>query len=433
MKKIIIGVYTSPAEKYGDRRTRCVSHWLRAVGRCPGMEWYFVYGGRDQGVNVESNALFLPCREEYARLPQKTREYCRWALTRPDWDYIFKCDDDTYVDLPGLMTFVEGFTGDYAGGQYSNYASGGGGYLLSRRAAQEVVNRVTAEIGDEDMLTGQALRAAGIEVHNDNGFNGFTVVSKRWPSRDGKIFTAHGITAEMWENLCYRATAAPASMSWWMPTCTKYQPAAVVSQALFNKYASGFGTLRVTDAGAECFHMHAIEALKAMTDDLVLLMLDDYGLCGTVDHRAIAMACDLMLNNPEIASFATTWQPGDNGTKYKNLWWCNDLPRWGYTFNLQATIWRRSALLELLESIPRQSSIWQLELDGTNFINNLRPTWKTTQWGWDRPADASGHVDGMSLDTKRKWITPYHNLVHAGRPDPRHAEFLRGEGLSLSM
>lgn len=39
-----------------------------------------------------------------ASLVHKTREFCRWALTQ-DFDYLFKCDDDTFVVTDRFLKF----------------------------------------------------------------------------------------------------------------------------------------------------------------------------------------------------------------------------------------------------------------------------------------------------------------------------------------
>ena len=64
----------------------------------------------------EDEVLF-PVPYDFKHLPFKVREIFRWAKTR-DYDYIFKVDTDTYVDVPRLLT--SGFQNhDYTGTPFS--------------------------------------------------------------------------------------------------------------------------------------------------------------------------------------------------------------------------------------------------------------------------------------------------------------------------
>jgi hypothetical protein len=96
--------------------------------------------------------LHLPCGDDYNSLLHKMRQFCRWALTQ-DFDYLFKCDDDTFVVADRFLEFDPGGR-DYIGVDpvdhiNPKFASGGAGYWLSRRAAEAVaemdVERTMAE------------------------------------------------------------------------------------------------------------------------------------------------------------------------------------------------------------------------------------------------------------------------------------------------
>ena len=47
--------------------------------------------------------MFLPCPNSYQALPQRVRLFCEWALTQPDWEYVFKTDDDCRLDIDRLL------------------------------------------------------------------------------------------------------------------------------------------------------------------------------------------------------------------------------------------------------------------------------------------------------------------------------------------
>lgn len=83
----------------------------------------------------KEDEVLLPCPYDFKHLPFKVREIFRWALAR-DYDYIFKVDTDTYVDVPRLL--VSGFqNSDYSGTPFwkdgNAFASGGAGYWISKK------------------------------------------------------------------------------------------------------------------------------------------------------------------------------------------------------------------------------------------------------------------------------------------------------------
>ena len=190
--KLLIGVFSCQA--YGQRRDRCATSWMaEAHDRC--IDILFIVGGERSGApRVENRTLYLPCSDEYESLPEKVCQFCRWALDSREFDYLFKCDDDTYVRLDRLIQVVPN-SHDYVGAEWTagvNYASGGAGYLLSRRAAEVVADRlVDRPVGAEDVLVGECLRAAGIDLYRDNRFIPFgNEVLRPQPGND--LITTHG-------------------------------------------------------------------------------------------------------------------------------------------------------------------------------------------------------------------------------------------------
>jgi len=89
-----------------------------------------------------------------------------YAINWDDWQYLFKCDDDTYVAVARLLAYdIAGR--DYIGGDWTRgvgFASGGGGYFRSRRAAEVVAENLDEETGPEDALMRDKLRSTGIEL-----------------------------------------------------------------------------------------------------------------------------------------------------------------------------------------------------------------------------------------------------------------------------
>lgn len=184
--RILIGVLTG--WQFRKRRERCQRTWMAEenLARFPDIDVVFLFGCLS-AVKPErqGRCLFLPCPNNYQALPQRTRWFCEWALTQPDWDYLFKCDDDIRLDLGRLANYDTGGA-DYIGhpmifkpdmqGHLPTEAelvrgkqlfASGPGYFLSRRAASLVALKLPADIsaeGSEDRMVGLALAEAGIPL-----------------------------------------------------------------------------------------------------------------------------------------------------------------------------------------------------------------------------------------------------------------------------
>ena len=133
----------------------------------------FFVGGKQDFVLSDESAV--DCEDDYDSLPYKTREICRWFL-KTVYDFVYLCDTDTFVipnrliacgfqnyDYSGRFgsTIPMGTTFDYkdSRGSYPgiyNWASGGIGYYLSRKAAKIVVE-TEPTIWAEDAYVGQSL------------------------------------------------------------------------------------------------------------------------------------------------------------------------------------------------------------------------------------------------------------------------------------
>lgn len=99
--KIVIGVLS--CQKYGARREACLATWANVEGR-DDLDLVFILGDGCRPEPVRQGCLLhCPCPDDYASLSQKTRLFCRWAVSNYDFDYLFKCDDDTYVHVDRLV------------------------------------------------------------------------------------------------------------------------------------------------------------------------------------------------------------------------------------------------------------------------------------------------------------------------------------------
>ena len=203
MTRILIGALS--AWKYSARRERCLATWMDDGDRA-GVESVFLVGcpAIEKPQRLGPHYLALPCPDDYASLPQRTLWFCRWAAGvesgeqgAGSWDYLFKCDDDTYVSIPRLLVYDLAGR-DYIGAEWRpgvDYGSGGGGYFLSRRAAAIVAEKLTQATGAEDLLVGQVLRQAGIRLAVESRLVPFGSMQHR-PKKGNDLITLHGVEAE---------------------------------------------------------------------------------------------------------------------------------------------------------------------------------------------------------------------------------------------
>lgn len=128
MPKILIGALTG--RNHGRRRMACRASWMADVHRHDNLDAVFLVGGGDtvkQPIRVD-DVLLLPCPDEYDTLPQRTSWFCRWALQHDDWEYLFKCDDDTFVAVDRLASYQP--PGEYVGAEWQDGVRYGSGVAL---------------------------------------------------------------------------------------------------------------------------------------------------------------------------------------------------------------------------------------------------------------------------------------------------------------
>ena len=91
---------------------------------------------------LKDDEVILHVPDDYKHVSFKVRAMFRWALEH-GYDYVFKCDTDTYINLKRLM--ISGF--EYydfigRGGELGTefYPEGGPGYWVSKKAMECLVN-----------------------------------------------------------------------------------------------------------------------------------------------------------------------------------------------------------------------------------------------------------------------------------------------------
>jgi Galactosyltransferase len=186
--KMFLGVLS--CHKHATRRDACLETWANLKQR-DDVDLVFILGdGRDAWPVREGCLLHCPCPDDYESLSMKTRWLCLWAITNYSFDFLFKCDDDTYVHVERLLDCDT--LGDYVGCEISGHtyghASGGAGYRLSRNAAIQVATFLNTSVSYEDWLVWKLMTSAGIPLRSDSRFN---YNCERWPSQDNDQITCH--------------------------------------------------------------------------------------------------------------------------------------------------------------------------------------------------------------------------------------------------
>jgi hypothetical protein len=220
MTKIRLAIAIVSARGYAERRARCRRLWTHELAGRPQAMFRFFVGDGDGAFcqDTEPDAVVLECPDDYPHLPQKTKCLLDWFMARYDFDYLFKCDDDTFVRADRLLAYAPPH--DYCGWSVSrsfpgspDVASGGAGYLLSRRAAEAASAALSGKsTGAEDDLLGRGLAAAGIALHHDARFR-WNADPASVPTPTNDVITAHWVNNAQSEEVVRRPWAVAPNAS----------------------------------------------------------------------------------------------------------------------------------------------------------------------------------------------------------------------------
>ena len=112
----------------------------------------------------QADEVVLSAPDDYIHLVVKVREMLRWAFAQ-GYDYVFKCETDTYVDLSRLLT-SDFEKHDFIGGLNGRAVAGGSGWWVSRRAMSLILDEPITFYGDDGWFPAIAQRKS-ISVHYD--------------------------------------------------------------------------------------------------------------------------------------------------------------------------------------------------------------------------------------------------------------------------
>lgn len=154
--------------------------------------------GEGEGQLEDDVVVVSGAPDDYQHLPAKVQGFFRQMLEESSFDWLFKCDDDTYVALDRLVELTRlGYehAGDGDWMPLRRAASGGAGYLLSRRLVSELAaNESLPRTGAEDVIvSGAAVTLCGGRYLATRRL---CYHSRRYPRWDNNQITAHWLSPE---------------------------------------------------------------------------------------------------------------------------------------------------------------------------------------------------------------------------------------------
>ena len=176
----------------------CRETWVRDFLPFKNVDVRFFFGKPAEGYPRQPlpDEVFVDVPDGYGALPQKTVAACRWMVEQ-GYEFMYKCDTDTWVFAERLLIEMMENAFDYAGYLHANVCSGGPGYFLSRRAADIVAHQggSNGEVWAEDVWVSRVLARNGISpIMLPNHRPGF---SAHFFFGDGHAFDPEKVTEEL--------------------------------------------------------------------------------------------------------------------------------------------------------------------------------------------------------------------------------------------
>ena len=186
--RVLVGVCSHSGNR--KQRDAVRETWLQ---RCP--DWVhvvFFSGERDAD---EGDVVPLRCADDYMSLPTKVQTFFEYAVQNESFDYLFKCDDDTYLvpeRLSQLLTLEAEIVGDM-NIEKRWWFSGGAGYLMTRETVSLFAKAAIPPTGAEDVIFAKVARANERKMHADSRLRADARV---YPMSNNELITVHRLDPE---------------------------------------------------------------------------------------------------------------------------------------------------------------------------------------------------------------------------------------------
>ena len=186
--KILIGILSCSRDYHCHEDLR--NTWLRDVSYFPEVSFKFFMGLGCQSLSQDEEVLEAP--DYYRGMKLKVKKMLEYAHENK-YDFIFKCDADTYCDIPRLINsgfhFFDyvGYGGSLPNGVIVPY--GGSGYWLSEKSIITLLSKSTDNGYEcEDWWVSRILNANGIKPHLDSRYYS---LENRSPTIGNELITSH--------------------------------------------------------------------------------------------------------------------------------------------------------------------------------------------------------------------------------------------------
>lgn len=200
----IHGSHSQPEQMQAQRDT-----WLKDLVGMADYKFFLGHPASDAedvvSLDMADGPIWLTSQRNGPRtlvLNRKTEGLVKYAYEQ-GYDFVFKCDDDTFA-WPHRLLLSEFEKYDYSGFVDRHYAKdigfyqwaqGGSGYWLSRKAMAVIVEHGLHLVPAEDFAVGQILARNGIHPHHDARYvPGTTPHDLSHPSV--QFLTLHKVSAE---------------------------------------------------------------------------------------------------------------------------------------------------------------------------------------------------------------------------------------------
>ena len=192
-----------------DRIQALRDTWLKDVAKFSSHVDYKLFYGAPHDRPALADEVYLDCPDDYAHLPHKTIEICKYAK-KHGYDFVAKVDDDSIVYVDRLVHECLSGQWDYAGHLNGRVATGGPGYILSKRAINAIADKASPNFHwAEDVTVGHFLFHNNIQGVNLEGHYSGRSEHWIWPDEKFDVSTLPG-------NAVVMHAVQPAVMrEWW--------------------------------------------------------------------------------------------------------------------------------------------------------------------------------------------------------------------------